>query len=264
VLPRSIRPQIGLAYALARATDTVADTETLPVQRRLDALEALRDRILGRTHTPLDWSAFAPPHAEGRPAPRGGQSSAAERLLLHRVNALLVLLRQGFPRDQHHIRHVLDTITGGQLLDLQRFGQAGGDRPAALQSELDLEDYTYRVAGCVGEFWTRMCRTHVFPNARLDEEQLLFNGIRFGKGLQLINILRDLPADLKLGRCYLPMDSLKTVSLNPSDLSRSAVCGRTHNNGGSSQRLHERRDAARRTDTRIWRRCCRRVARPQP
>ena len=29
-------------------------------------------------------------------------------------------------------------------------------------------------------------------------------GIDFGKGLQLVNILRDLPADLRQGRCYLP------------------------------------------------------------
>ena len=30
-------------------------------------------------------------------------------------------------------------------------------------------------------------------------------GVRFGKGLQLVNILRDLPKDLRMGRCYLPV-----------------------------------------------------------
>ena len=29
-------------------------------------------------------------------------------------------------------------------------------------------------------------------------------GANYGKGLQLINILRDLPNDLRAGRCYLP------------------------------------------------------------
>ena len=47
VLPRAIRPQIGLAYLLARATDTIADTKIVPVERRLEALRALRARILG-------------------------------------------------------------------------------------------------------------------------------------------------------------------------------------------------------------------------
>jgi farnesyl-diphosphate farnesyltransferase len=35
-------------------------------------------------------------------------------------------------------------------------------------------------------------------------------GSNYGKGLQLINILRDLPHDLKNGRCYLP-------AVDPSD-----------------------------------------------
>ena len=81
-----------------------------------------------------------------------------------------------------------------------------------------MDDYTYRVAGCVGEFWTKMCRAHLFPKARLDDAQLLANGIRFGKGLQLVNILRDLPADLRKGRCYLPAEKLEPAGLIPEVL----------------------------------------------
>jgi len=65
----------------------------------------------------------------------------------------------------------------------------------------------------VGEFWTKICRAHLFPEARLDEAQFIADGIRFGKGLQLVNILRDLPADLKKGRCYLPMERLEPAKL---------------------------------------------------
>jgi farnesyl-diphosphate farnesyltransferase len=70
----------------------------------------------------------------------------------------------------------------------------------------------------VGEFWTKMCRAHLFPHARLDEKQFIADGIRFGKGLQLVNILRDLPADLKNGRCYLPMEKLGEAKLFPEVL----------------------------------------------
>jgi farnesyl-diphosphate farnesyltransferase len=90
-----------------------------------------------------------------------------------------------------------------------------------LQSDEELEQYTYRVAGCVGEFWTRMCRAHLFPNANLDDKFLLENGVRFGKGLQLVNILRDIPGDLRNGRCYLPSTDLAEASLIPSDLLNS-------------------------------------------
>jgi farnesyl-diphosphate farnesyltransferase len=115
------------------------------------------------------------------------------------------------------LRKVLDTITTGQELDLQRFGSAGGTL-AALETDAELDDYTYRVAGCVGEFWTRMCRAHLFPQAALDLDCLIADGIRFGKGLQLVNILRDLPRDLRMGRCYIPVPRLAPAGLTPVDL----------------------------------------------
>ena len=87
-----------------------------------------------------------------------------------------------------------------------------------MESDAELDDYTYRVAGCVGEFWTRICRLHVFPRARMEDEALLRHGVRFGKGLQLVNVLRDLPRDLRNGRCYLPRPGLAAIGLNPEDL----------------------------------------------
>jgi farnesyl-diphosphate farnesyltransferase len=52
----------------------------------------------------------------------------------------------------------------------------------------------------------------------LTDPFFLERGIRFGKGLQLVNILRDLPADLRNGRCYLPADQLAGAGLSPADL----------------------------------------------
>ena len=101
---------------------------------------------------------------------------------------------------------------------MRRFEGGTSERIVALQSETELDDYTYRVAGCVGEFWTKICRAHAFPRAPLDETRLLADGVRFGKGLQLVNILRDLPADLRKGRCYLPQSALAAAGLRPEDL----------------------------------------------
>src|SRR5206468_3436268 len=52
----------------------------------------------------------------------------------------------------------------------------------------------------------------------LDDAFLLANGVRFGKGLQLVNVLRDLPSDLRQGRCYLPAGKLGALGLSPEDL----------------------------------------------
>jgi farnesyl-diphosphate farnesyltransferase len=207
VLPASVRPQIGLAYLLARTTDTIADTEVLPVAQRLAALQTLAGRIAGTAAGPLNFGELA-----------RRQGSPAERALLERVETSVALLRELTPGDLTLVRTVLHLITSGQELDLRRFAGASSDHITALETAADLEDYTYRVAGCVGEFWTRICRAHVFPLARLDDGQLVADGIRFGQGLQLVNILRDLPADLRNGRCYLPRAAMAAAGLTPETL----------------------------------------------
>ena len=234
VLPGAIRPQISLAYLLARTTDTIADTQLVPVAERLAALDALRQRILGAASAPLDFGRFR--QDAGAPA---STTARAERLILERVEDALTILAAFAPADRQLIRDVLAVIASGQELDLRRFGLGKSASPVAaragtapgvelsggppgevvaLQSAAELDDYTYRVAGCVGEFWTRLCRAHLFPAVRLDDAWLLSTGIRFGKGLQLVNILRDLPADLRQGRCYLPADELAAAGLRPLDL----------------------------------------------
>ena len=211
VLPAPIRRPIGLAYLLARTTDTIADTELVPLEQRLRSLQAFRERILGTHALPLDFGELA--HHQG---------SAAERVLLEHCKDALKLLQELPLADRDRVREMLDTIASGQELDLRRFGGASGGRIAALRTDAELEDYTYRVAGCVGEFWTKLCRAHVFPRARLDDSFLLAKGVQFGKGLQLVNILRDLPSDLGKGRCYLPDDKLAAIGLAPGDLLQPA------------------------------------------
>jgi len=207
VLPRAIRPQIGLAYLLARTADTIADTELVAVDQRLDALRRLRERFAGAATAPLRLDGLA-----------RQQGSSAEAALLDKVEDSLALLDTLSAPDQKLVRTVLATITGGQELDLRRFGGATGGNIIALETGAELDDYTWRVAGCVGEFWTRLCRAHLFPNQPINDAQLVGDGIRFGKGLQLVNILRDLPADLRKGRCYLPRERLEPAGLLPQTL----------------------------------------------
>ena len=49
------------------------------------------------------------------------------------------------------------------------------------------------------------------------------DAVRFGKGLQFVNILRDLPEDLRQGRCYIPEQSLLRFGLKPDDLLNHAA-----------------------------------------
>jgi farnesyl-diphosphate farnesyltransferase len=212
-LPPAIRPQIKLAYLLARMTDTIADSDVVPLDQRLRGLRALRDRILGTSVSALDFGELV-----------RKQGSPAERALLEKCEMSLTLL-ESFPvTDQKLIREVLATITSGQELDLRRFATASARQIVALRTDEELDDYTYRVAGCVGKFWTAMCVEHQFADGEMPGKSVLTSphfeqlSIRFGKGLQLVNILRDVPEDLRKGRCYLPETKLREMGLAPVDL----------------------------------------------
>jgi farnesyl-diphosphate farnesyltransferase len=211
LLPPGLRQPIAVAYLLARATDTLADTSALPAAQRADLLSALAACI---QHQPGDSTAvlgrinttFAPL-----------QHDPAEKALLADLPQCLAWLAALPANDQADIRTVLRHITQGQTQDIATFGEANqGIR--ALANAAEVEDYTYRVAGCVGEFWTTLCFRHLEGFATLPQAQMQALGRRYGMGLQRINILRDLQADLAAGRCYLPADALAAVGLAPADL----------------------------------------------
>ena len=72
ILPGSLREPIGLAYLLARAADTVADTRVLPRAERLGHLEALRAAYAGAPTDPAAIARACTPHRSD--AARGGRA----------------------------------------------------------------------------------------------------------------------------------------------------------------------------------------------
>ena len=210
-LPRDLRGPIGLAYLLARATDTITDSSGASTETRLRQLGALRRMIeTGADHAGLKLlqSEIAPP-------------DVAERELISRLGALLDRLAAASLSDRSDIVDLLRKITRGQELDLMRFG--GGEGIAELKTPEELDEYTYLVAGCVGEFWTRLCFRHLRSFSKLSEIEMRALGVNFGKGLQLVNILRDLPSDLAAGRCYLP---LAAFGLDAASIRQTPQLGR--------------------------------------
>jgi len=217
VLPHTIKPQLSIAYLLARAADTIADTGLVQVQKRMDALLQLRECIEetaeGRSFSLPDFGGLAEAQNESE-----GEGTPAERTLLENLGSVLDVMGGFSANDRMRVRDVLLTITHGQEMDLIRFGKASATQIVSIDTEADLEEYIYCVAGCVGEFWTKMCRAYPLSDVPLDDEKMLEDGIRFGKGLQLVNILRDLPKDLHQGRCYIPKERLAQYVLSPHQL----------------------------------------------
>src|SRR5207247_8940554 len=110
--------------------------------------------------------------------------------------------------DRERVRAVLATLTTGMLFDLTRFPGEDAASLAALDTLDELDRYTYLVAGCVGPFWTALHVAHRPRLRRWDLREKSQEGVNFGKALQSTNVLRDIPSDLRHGRCYLPAADL--------------------------------------------------------
>jgi farnesyl-diphosphate farnesyltransferase len=206
LLPGPLRKPVSLAYLLARATDTLADTMQVSADVRLEKLKALAAAIRRADGNAGDVAdGFA-----------GLQTDRAERRLVLLIPECLRELARLPDLDRAETQNVLSKITRAQELDLARFGD--GTAVRALESAAQLNEYTYLIAGCVGEFWTAMCFQHLAEFAELSKDQMAALGRDYGCGLQLVNILRDLRADLQAGRCYLPADELQEIGVSPGDI----------------------------------------------
>jgi len=197
-----MRDPCSAAYLLARLSDTIADTAAVPTALRVRLLREFRetlhdDRAPGSLEESLEREILPCLHHEG------------ERVLVRATGACF---RHAFaqpPVLADSIRAVLDEITTGQTSDLTAFAGAEPGSLACLKTRDDLVRYTDQVAGSVGRFWTTVgwetCgRFSEFPPADLHDL-----GTRYGRALQLVNILRALPEDLAAGRCYLPASELR-------------------------------------------------------
>jgi farnesyl-diphosphate farnesyltransferase len=209
ILPRTVRVPVGLAYLLARAADTVADTRLISREERLRHLEMLRAELRDEAPSRL---------VETVQACTGLNPHAGERELLRRLPDCFSLYRELDKGDRERVQALLLTITEGMRFDLATFPGEDENRVVAIESRGELDRYTYLVAGCVGEFWTEIHMAHRPRLARWDAEAMKQKGVRFGKALQMTNVLRDLAKDLRIGRCYLPRQELARLGLGPGDL----------------------------------------------
>lgn len=213
ILPAPMRDPVGLAYLLARAADTIADTSLIEPARRLTLLLALRAAVGGDTS---DATQAAVRQMADEIA--GQQALPDEKRLLESLGSALAVLDQLDVDDREAVRDIVATLTTGMEFDLRTFPAEDSGEIATLGDVPDLDRYTYLVAGCVGEFWTKMTCAHLPRTFDEPQQDVIARGIRFGKALQLTNILRDCAKDLRIGRCYLPATLLERHGLTSASL----------------------------------------------
>lgn len=203
-LPRKFRACVSTAYLIARATDTVADTALATGEKRLSILGEMKEALEGSYYENLlvclkEELAPSQPHQ-------------GEKELLARYREVMEQFLRLPPQEQLLVKEVMAHIIEGQRLDLERFDCEVSretiltdEGVCSLKDESALLEYTYLVAGCVGEFWTKLgLEIYADEYSSVPRNQLLSWGRHYGQALQLVNILRDVEEDRIRGRQYLP------------------------------------------------------------
>ena len=128
------------------------------------------------------------------------------------------MLQEFSPEDRRRVQRLMTTLVRGMEMDLTVFpGNSAADL-TALKTLDALDGYTYYVAGCVGEFWTDLMCAYRRGLTSWNVRTMAEVGVRFGKGLQLTNVVKDIAHDLQRGRCYVPEPMLAEHGLKPRDL----------------------------------------------
>ena len=192
-LPEVYRLPLMFAYLLARFSDSLADTSCFSIEEK--QVEMKR------------WQAFwSKKNKEQEIYFKLIISSdcPAEQELIEKISWVFEKLQSQRQRIQELIFELQAKISTGQLWELNFFQAQNPQVNCRLES---LDQYTYWVAGSVGKFWTEL-GFYLEDNFSKEEKKNMIKwGIGYGKGLQLINILRDVEADRKMNRNYFEVSS---------------------------------------------------------
>ena len=103
-------------------------------------------------------------------------------------------------------------VSRGMETDLDVF--SGGLK--AFRTEKELLNYCRLIGGVPGIYWYGVY--NLYTNNFMRAAGMRRLAYHIGAALQITNVLKDLSADLKNGRCYLPLEDLKAAGLSPEQL----------------------------------------------
>lgn len=196
-LPPGLREVVGNAYLLCRLADTIEDDPGLDSAAKAGFMAEFV-QVMGDDEDADDFARRL--HMRLSPA-----MSAAEHDLVSHTATLLRVTARFTPLQRQAVARCV-AIMGGGMPEFQRRVSLDG-----LSSLQELDRYCYYVAGVVGEMLTELfCARCPELDSRRDDMMSL--AVRFGEGLQMTNILKDIWEDREANACWLPRSVFSGVS----------------------------------------------------
>ena len=188
-LPSPLRRTVGNAYLLCRIIDTIEDEPTLSSCHKRELSEIFAEVVAGRAN--------AEPFAARLRNSLSSHTPEWERVLATATPQVVEITHAFGPVQRTAIERCIYIMAGG-MSDFQEHRRITG-----LADLAEMERYCYVVAGVVGEMLTELFCDYC-PEMAPHAPQLRQLAVRFGQGLQMTNILKDMWDDHRRGACWLP------------------------------------------------------------
>lgn len=207
ILPEPLKTSMALGYLVARTMDTVVDCPSIDAGVKREMLGLFRN-LENKNNA---WSLAARIKQAANSVP-----SHKEKELLFKFEKIAALYASFPAADLAPLKALVNGVAKGMEMDLDAFPGPG---ITALKNEDELKKYCAFIGGEPGVFWARLygetIRRHDLNSGKFPSES---DAALIGSALQITNILKDMAADLGIGRCYLPQTDLDQMQLKPGDL----------------------------------------------
>jgi farnesyl-diphosphate farnesyltransferase len=220
MLPKRLFLPVTVAYLLCRIADTVEDEVTIATEDKENLLLTYADIFKqgDAVHKEnfLQGVAVIPDHN-------------ADVELTKNLTRVLNVYNTFHPEVQKMISTWVIEMTMG----MKKYAQSSAQRKKQfLKSMKELDEYMYYVAGTVGHMLTSLFTYFSKKITPAISKKLEIFSESFGKGLQLVNIIRDMAGDLKRGQSYIPDEILHKYALTRQSIFES-------NNRGNAEQLFD-------------------------
>jgi farnesyl-diphosphate farnesyltransferase len=210
ILPKDLHFYVGHSYLICRLLDTLEDAYDISVEKKTKALNEAILCIKNSANFSKENNIFTDIAAASDIKPY-------EKIILENAFNVFECIETFPDIVKSDIRDW--TI---EMADGMKKYAFGSDNPKTQLSTMsELEEYTYYVAGTVGELLSRLFTLDHFNISDEKSEVMFENGVAFGKALQYVNIIKDSREDFTEGRCFIPADLLKKHGLELSEFFKS-------------------------------------------
>ena len=210
MLPRYLFMPVTVAYLLCRIADTVEDEPSLSKEEKQYNL-ALYAQMFSDPDLLAEFShrvAFIPDHNQ-------------DVVLIKNLDRVMAV----FKSFSMEVQRLIGIWVVEMVMGMKKFAQEKGKgKFHFLKSMKDLDEYTYYVAGTVGHLLTALFAHFSRTITPAVVQRLEKFSSSFGKGLQMVNIIRDINADLKRGQSYIPDEILRKYNLTRKSIYDAENC----------------------------------------